>query len=259
LQLPVPLQIYIWGANQLSHGDYMLGKANKLINSLKNYLLHYKGPNPMKVIITGPPRSGTSFLAGLVVRMGFSPGPIEWLRRADQHNPYGYYESMPLMKIDHALLTKFDGNVMDPPKLSENWTKLCEYEKKQILKIVKNGGIEIYKGNMLVVIADLYDELFPNARWIMIYRSEKDTTRSILDSSHNPIPYEELGKIRNNWLKSWENSQPSSRCLTVRYEDFLVNSKRIITDIAEHLDVSLTKERLSNCMNFFKPRSYENK
>lgn len=33
----------------------------------------------LKVIIPAFPRCGTSFLAGLIVRMGFNPGPEDWL------------------------------------------------------------------------------------------------------------------------------------------------------------------------------------
>jgi hypothetical protein len=224
---------------------------------IKNRLIHYRGPYPLKVIITGPPRSGTSFLSGLVVRMGFSPGPKEWLKKADQYNPHGYYECAPLLKIDHDLLKRFGGSPMDPPQLPENWTNLCEKEKKQIRGIVTNGGIEVYKGNMLVVLADLYDELFPGVKWIMIYRSEEETVRSIVDAE-TPIPAHKLVNTRDRWLKNWEKSRPSSHCLTVRYEDFIDNTQQAISAVADYLGVTLTEEKLRECNEFFKPGAARN-
>ena len=55
-------------------------KRFSLYINIRNRLLRYKGPVPMKVIIVGLPRSGTSFLTGLLVRMGFDPGPKSSLR-----------------------------------------------------------------------------------------------------------------------------------------------------------------------------------
>ena len=58
------------------------------LRHIKNRIFHYKGPAPLRAIVTAPPRSGTSFLAGLLVQMGLSPGPEKWLKEADEHNPY---------------------------------------------------------------------------------------------------------------------------------------------------------------------------
>lgn len=228
--------------------------TQKVFQNIKNRVCHYKGKKPLKVIITGTPRSGTSFLAGLVVRMGFSPGPIEWLRAANQHNPYGYYECALLMKIEHDLLKKFGGRVMDPPELPENWTSSCEQEKKQIWKIVENGGIELYKGNMLVILSDLYVELFPDAKWIMINRSEQETVRSLKDSGGS-MSFEELCNTRKKWLDSWDKSRASSNCLSIRYEDFMDNSLKMTETMAGYLGVSLSQEMLRDCATFFMPRS----
>ena len=85
--------------------------------------MHYKGPKPLKVVITGPPRSGTSFLAGLVTGMGLSPGPKEWLKDADEHNPYGYFECLPLLYIEDDIFRKLGGSFGHIPEFPENWTQ----------------------------------------------------------------------------------------------------------------------------------------
>lgn len=231
----------------------MLKTIRKIIGAIKNRLLHYRKGNHLKVIITGPPRSGTSFLAGLVVRMGYSPGPTSKLRKADKDNPYGFYENMPLMEIDHNLLKKFGGSTMAPPDLPENWIGQCEEEKRRIRKIVRDFGIEVYKGNMLVILANLYAELFPGVKWIMIHRGEKETIRSIHDSG-SPMSSQELTNTWKRWLEGWENSKVSPNCLTIRYEDFMENPQRMISTISDYLGVTLTKERFRNCVSFFRPR-----
>ena len=231
----------------------MLIKIRKIIDAIKNRLLHYRKDDHLKVIITGPPRSGTSFLAGLVVRMGYSPGPTSKLRKADKDNPYGFYENMPLMEIDHNLLKKFGGSVIDPPDLPGNWIGQCEEEKRRILKIVRDFGIEVYKGNMLVILADLYAELFPGVKWIMIHRGEKETIRSIHDTG-TQMSSQELTDTWNRWLEGWEKSKVSSNCLTIKYEDFMEDPQCMVQTISDYLGVTLTKERFRKCISFFRPR-----
>ncbi|MDX2469595.1 MAG: sulfotransferase, partial [SAR324 cluster bacterium] len=134
----------------------------------------------MKVIIVGLPRSGTSFLTGLVSKMGFDPGPDDSLRPANEYNPDGYFENLELMDIDHKLLKKFGGDVTNPQVLPKNWLDQCEEEKKKIKEIVARNGVEIYKGNMLIVLADLYCELFPDAKWIFISREDDKVMQSMM-------------------------------------------------------------------------------
>ena len=89
----------------------IIRKGLSEISLLKTRIAHYKGPHPLKVLVTGPPRSGTSFLAGLVARMGLSPGPSAWLNPADEHNRYGYYECLPILKVEEEILKIIENNL----------------------------------------------------------------------------------------------------------------------------------------------------
>ncbi|MFB6273729.1 MAG: hypothetical protein ABEL51_12620, partial [Salinibacter sp.] len=140
-----------------------LYEPNSKYMKVKNRLMHYNGPDPLQIIVTGQPRSGTSFLAGLLSRMGLSAGPIEWLKSADEHNPYGYFECLPLLHLSEEILADLGGGVNDVPRLPEDWTSQLHQEKRRIQEIVTSGGIELYKDNRLMILADLYDEIFPSA------------------------------------------------------------------------------------------------
>ena len=52
----------------------------------------------LRILVTGFPNSGTSFLCNLFVAMGFHPGSEENLKPADDHNRYGYWEHLPIRK-----------------------------------------------------------------------------------------------------------------------------------------------------------------
>lgn len=229
------------------------------LRQIKNRILHYKGPAPLKVIVTAPPRSGTSFLAGLLVQMGLSPGPEEWLKEADEHNPYGYYECLPLMYIENEVLKKLGGSYNNIPEFPPIWTDLFEKEKRQIEKIVRNGGIEVYKGNRLLVLADLYIELFPQARWIMILRNEWDTFNSEFGKESyekelgRPLTRQEWMNLRQKRFDVWNNSRASLICLIVRYEDFKNEPEQMVLRIANHVGVTLPSDKLQKCLGFFRP------
>ncbi len=205
----------------------------------------------LKVIIPAFPRSGTSFLAGLIVRMGFNPGPEQWLKKSDQHNPLGYYECMPLFNISRKILEKFEGDFFgNIPELPENWTNQLENEKQQILNIVNTGKIEIFKDGPMLIIADLYDELFPDAKWIVIRRDIDETFKSRFGKG---IPFEEWQKITGTRLNRWQQTRPFFKALNLNYRDFFADLTGTIEKISFFLGIRLTGRQKQSCIDFFKP------
>lgn len=239
-------KVALWGARKL--------RAATLdpVRYVKNRLLHYKGPDPLKVIITGPPRSGTSFVAGLVVRMGFSPGPKEWLKPPDEHNRYGYYECEPLKAIEKAILTRLGGDFHHLPSLSDGWTRGFQEEERQITRLVRRGGIEVYKGNRLMVLADLCHEIFPDAKWIFCARETEQTYRSRFGGD---ITLDEWREITAARLEAWRSSRASDGALVADYDDFKADTQGTVQRIQRFLGVDLSRRQLDECIGFFAPRS----
>lgn len=205
----------------------------------------------LRVIVTGLPRTGTSFLAGLVNRMGFSAGPEGWLKPADEHNRYGYFECVPLMQISDRVLSKLGGSFHQLPQFSPGWLDAFEAEKRQIRALVHAGNIEMFKGNRLVILADLYDQLFPEVKWIFIHRSVEETYQSRFGDD---MSFEEWRRLSEARLQRWEASQPASRALYVDYNDFRENLKETIAVVEDHLEVVLTAEQRASCVEFYRPR-----
>lgn len=205
----------------------------------------------LKIIIPAFPRSGTSFLAGLIVRMGFNPGPEDWLKKSDEHNPFGYYECMPLLTLSRNILKKFGGDILkNIPDLPDDWLNTMEPEKQQILNLVNSGKIEIFKDAPMLIIADLYNELFPEAKWIVIQRDESETFKSRFGT---PLTYVEWEKINKTRLRKWQQTRPFSKALNLNYKDFLLDCRETIEKISTFLEVPLTTEQMKECVDFFKP------
>lgn len=215
-------------------------------------LFQWRKRAPLKIVITGSPRSGTSFLAGLIHQMGFNVGPKKWLKGANEYNPYGYFECVPLMKKSEDILEKLGGDFHDLPNFYIGWTNNLNQEKKEIINIIRQGNIEVYKGNRLMVLADLYDELFPNLKWIFINRDINDTYNSRFGEH---LSFEEWEHITLKRLNVWHNSKPSQKSLNLDYQDFKIDLEGTIERIQNHLEISLTNVKKKQCIDFFKPRN----
>lgn len=68
------------------------------------------------VAVVGPPRSGTSAVAGLLHQMGVHMG--DSLLPANVHNPKGFYEDMDFVELNARLL-----NGVEDPLVEPRWTQ----------------------------------------------------------------------------------------------------------------------------------------
>lgn len=210
-----------------------------------------KPTHKMKVIITGGPRSGTSFLAGLVHQMGFHAGNTGSLKKADQHNKYGYYEHLELMNISNKVLQKLGGDFhFNIPELHKSWTDAFDKEKNKILKIASKEGIEMYKGNQLMVLADLYVDIFPEAKWIYIERDLNETFSSRFGSS---MSLEDWTNITVSRKAAWNRTAAQKNALPLDYSMFAADFDSTFALIEGHLEMKCDTATKNQCKDFFRP------
>ncbi len=67
-------------------------------------------------IVAGPPRSGTSLIAGLLHRLGVSMGDEAKFIPANEHNSSGYFEDGDFVFLNDEILSGAGGSVWNPPK-----------------------------------------------------------------------------------------------------------------------------------------------
>lgn len=206
----------------------------------------------VKVFVTGIPRSGTSFLTGLISQMGFSLGSKKSLKPANEHNRYGYFENRSIMSISDSILKQLGGSFHELPNFHKNWAADFPDEKEQILSLVNKQRIELIKDNRLLVLSDLYDELFPDALWIYISRHIDERFDSQFG---NMMTFDELENLTKKRLAIWYSGSASQKALNLDYEDFKSNIDQSIEIISCHLGIVLSERQRERCRNFFRPRN----
>jgi hypothetical protein len=207
----------------------------------------------LRVVVTGLPRSGTSFVAGMLVRLGLRPGPRWLLRPANRHNPYGYFEHVTLNRVTNRLLRKmgrdFDLNL--PAGRAEFEAADLEPYRSEIRRKVRRGKVEVYKDNKLVLYPELYADVFPDARFIFVQRAPDARFESRFGKKVTRPEWNDFNARR---LSLWRGSPVSHKALTVEYEDFFDDSRAGVETIAAFLDLDPGEERIRGAADFFRPR-----
>ncbi|MEM8907770.1 MAG: sulfotransferase [Bacteroidota bacterium] len=207
----------------------------------------------MRVLITGGPRSGTSFLAGLIRAMGLHPGRERHLKLPDLQSRKGYWEHQRLLDISRQLLVKMKADFHHQlPQLEPGWTQHFSKEKAAIRQIVHQEKIDFYKGNRLLVLADLYDELFPKAKWFCIRRNVEATYQSRFGKS---ISRAEWQTITENRYAAWQRTAASRKAVELDYDAFKTEPRTMILKITQHLGLPANEADLQRYQQYFKPRS----
>ena len=207
--------------------------------------------SPMRVLVTGGPRSGTSFLSGLIGLMGFSHGKPDQIKEADEHNQFGYFEHEELTSISKTILKKLDADFHHKlPHLETGWMTSFENEKNLIRKIVRRDQVELYKGNRLLVLGDLYGSLFPDAKWVYISRPIEETYKSRFGQPMTYDAWEEVTRLR---IAAWERTQVSKQALHLEYNTFKEAPEANLNLVEQHLGVQCSEEQRQKCLDFFRP------
>lgn len=206
---------------------------------------------PLKVIIVGLPRSGTSFLTSLVSYLSeYNMGSQEYMRGADINNKYGYFEFVPLMNLTNKMLGKLNGGFHNIPDLPCDWMDVLSNEMNELTDIVLKHDIQLYKDNRLMAINEVYSHLFPDAKWIFIERDIKETYKSRFGKK---ISFEDWEKITSNRMEAWNRGEASTKALNLNYKMFFKDFRGTLLDIANHLELDDVENKIEDSYALFKP------
>ncbi len=140
------------------------------------------------LIITGMHRSGTSLTASFFQELGILMG--EELFKADQNNQRGYFEDLDFLEFQRQILQESsdrdsigwtDWGWTESEKLDRS--KFSKYRSLAESLILKRENLNTawgWKDPRTTLLLDFWQELMPQARFILVYRYPWDVADSIL-------------------------------------------------------------------------------
>ncbi len=196
--------------------------------------------NP-KVLITGHPNSGTSFLCNLVVEMGFSPGDKSLLKPPDAHNMHGYWEHVPLQNYVRSLSGYGDWMHITgsyPPEPLE----FSVYEKRRVALLAGGTGIEVFKDTGLPVMYRLFP---PDSKYLIITRGRQAMYESAgANYKERGISFDDFTRNLDRYTDLVRRLASETNYLTLSFDSFKYDLDATVRYIAGFLDVEPDLPRL---------------
>ncbi len=186
----------------------------------------------MKIIVTGNARSGSSFVTNLIhVLTEYNCGPT---RQGDKHNKFGYWENVELNNLNRSILNQLGlSYVSTQPSQYVDFSHPRFNDLKYHIKKASEG-IELYKDNVLMIMPELYQQIFPDAKWVYTSRSIESSYKSRFG---DPLEESKYNLIVENRLNTWKKFEISNIAKTVEYEKFDNDLEVAIQELADYLEV----------------------
>ena len=136
----------------------------------------------MGILIASSPRSGSSCISGLVQLHGFSLGR-DVATVKDTYNEKGYFENEVILNFNRSVLEQIGVDVFCVEQTTEEQVKKSLEFAGHLKSVVfdrqfsdENFSI---KDPRIVILQDLYLNVFPSVQVILLRRNDEDVARSM--------------------------------------------------------------------------------
>jgi len=128
----------------------------------------------MPVLVTGMHRSGTSLVSHITRQLGANLGDPKWFCEANEENPHGFHEFLPLSLINRALLQeshRYPGDVL--PHIEASLLN-------QAIDLVRQHHLDGFKDPRTMLLLPFWIRVFgANTRIIRTYRPHQEIADSL--------------------------------------------------------------------------------
>ena len=263
----VPNNIFEHFYNKLTYNK-TISNANIISNNVD-------AKNLTPIWITGLFRSGTSITARLINQMGVDLGPESDLLKArgirEPLNPNGFFENYLFMDWSLMVFDKLNAWGDNPPNLQQvkvfnndsisykdfvynsivniHDDRISNKEKSEVLKKYFSGNLAAYtqdkfrnnfaiKNPHFCVLFPLLDKLFPNGKYLVVFRNPSDTIKSALKVS--PKASYEL------YQQYYTDVIHHPNALFLDYDQLISTPEKSIETLSKKLNLSCDYKKLSS-------------
>mgnify|MGYP006420815467 CR=1 FL=1 len=227
-----------------------MGKINQATST-------FVDPAKAPLVVTGMHRSGTSLTAAFLQSLGIDLGEEFW--QADQHNTKGYFEDVDFLQFQRSLLVECcppdDGGWVDwgwteHEKLDRSQFPNYTNQAKQLLQKRQNVSIWGWKDPRTTLLLDFWQELLPEAYFLLVYRFPWEVIDSILrlnapvfsENPHYPL---KIWQYYNRHL--WDFYRKNSeRCLLCNVNRFWENPGNLVQLLQKKFNLSIHPQNYPN-------------
>lgn len=199
-------------------------------------------PTGQPILILGMHRSGTSYLAALLQSMGVFIG--DKLVGPQKGNPRGHFEAVPILQFHEALLAEaqgseaptFDKGIFVARPIRPSYPEHHREAARSIVAALQKNGPWGWKEPRTCLFLDLWQEVLPEARAVMVYRHPLEVHQSLLRRGHwglslNPGLAMQTYAVFNEALLQWSGSRPYIFNASAGYGDIV----GLCHDLRQHL------------------------
>jgi hypothetical protein len=227
------------------------------------------------IIITGAARSGTSMVAGVVHLCGVFGGDMSGPNR---NNAKGMFENV---RIRNGMVKPYLRELgVDPlgqyPLPDIKKLPVPVYWRKRIENIISTEGCKdnqpwMYKGAKACLMWPVWNETFPNAKWIIVRRRTGDIVNSCLKTAfmrafHSPEVQDSVGVLNEVdgwiwWVRQHENRfvemiQAGLNCKVVWPERMVQGDYEQLFETLEWLGLDYESHK-KEIYNFIEPKLWK--
>lgn len=137
------------------------------------------------VVVLGMHRSGTSLVAEIVQRWGAAAGEGGRLLEGDEYNARGYFEHLPLLELNNALLEAAGGSWRAPPPETAAVEALADDREfaqraRRLIEEFEAGGEPwFWKDPRIPALLPFWEKFWPDPAFIVPVREPLHIARSL--------------------------------------------------------------------------------
>jgi hypothetical protein len=205
------------------------------------------------IAITGMHRSGTSCIAGLLSKCGFSAGSPEELlneNKAQADNTKGHFENLSVVVINNTALTDAGGTWFNPPSPESIEKKAAAAAGEKIRRFNRTFSGTIIKDPRLCLTLDLWNRHCSRLSSVVIcFRHPLGVAHSL--KRRNDIPIEMGLKLWYVYNTRLIGSIAHLPAMIVDYDSFSEHLDDDLLDLLAGLHSPLSREEMKNAINGF--------
>src|SRR4051794_22674969 len=204
--------------------------------------LPLENPRGRGVCVTGMHRSGTSFIAGALGRIGVSLGDPARMLRPGSDNPKGYFEIQALQQLDDELLAYLGGAWDQPPVLQAGWEHTVGLEsfRERAAEILVDSfgaaaewsGVLAWKDPRLSLLLPFWRTVTPIATTIVVVRDPVEVVASLGARGYQVGPVQ-AASLWLRYLFAATGDDPGH--LLVRHNDIFDDLSGTVARLAAHV------------------------